>query len=99
MSGRCPGEKARSVHTPTSVGRKCGQREAKDSRPPNWAGRVTAYLVTKDRDGNQVTIHEKNWTHVVTHHPEMSGMEDAVHRTISDPDLVSEAANDPRDPL
>jgi hypothetical protein len=59
---------------------------------------MTAYLITKDRDGKRVTIHQKNWAHIVTRHPEMAGIEEAVVRTIADPDLVSEAANDPIDP-
>lgn len=57
------------------------------------------HLSTHDREGKKVTLSRKSWQqHVITNHPEMAGQEDAICRTIEDPDYVSKSPQMPRHP-
>jgi hypothetical protein len=42
----------------------------------------------QDGRGKTVQVREKQWAHIEGKHPVMSGEEEAIRRTVSDPDIV-----------
>lgn len=49
-----------------------------------------------DGRGRTVEVRDERWQHIVERHPEMVGEEDALRRTVSDPDLVIRPQARPR---